>query len=82
MLFTRLGTVLAYLGLVGGVAQYALSVYLALTTPDMDANRAASRRYLSAATTGEAINESVTLILGSVALGILCEISRNVRRRD
>lgn len=82
MFFTRVGTVLAYLGFVLGVLRYGLSVYFAIATPDMAANAAAAKRYLAATNTGLAMDEGALLIVSSVALGVLCEISRRVGLRN
>lgn len=77
MFFTAVGKILAYLGFGFGVLRVGLGFQIASQSPDMEANVAAAREYLAAANTGEAINEGFTYILVSVALGILCEISRN-----
>ena len=68
---------LAYLGFGLGVIRTGLGFFFAITTDTFEANVAAARRYLAAADTGEAINSGFIYILASVALGILCEISRN-----
>lgn len=79
MFFTRIGLVLAYLGFSVGLFRTGLSFFIAFTTESMEANIAFSKRYLVAANTGEAIGEGATFILVSVALGILCEISRRAQ---
>lgn len=80
MFFTRIGKFLAYFGFWTSVLLLALAVYAAYTTPDMEANREFAQRYLSADTTGEAIDRAMRNILLSIGLGILCEISAG--RRD
>lgn len=81
MFFTRIGTLLAYIGFGLGIIRTALGFSIALGTENMDSNIAAAQRYLAASNTGEAINEGLTYIIVSVALGILCEISRS-RKAD
>ena len=75
MFFTKIGKVLAHLGFWLGTFRVGMGFLLAFGTPDMENNQAAARRFLGAATTGEAINEGMVAILVSVALGVLCEIS-------
>jgi hypothetical protein len=75
MFFTRIGKILAHLMFWLGLLRVAMGFLFALGTPDMESNRAAARHFLSAATTGEAINEGMIAILVAVALGILVEIS-------
>jgi hypothetical protein len=49
----------------------------------MESNRAFASRYLSAATTGEAISKAHLYILLAVVLGVLCEIcSRKPKPED
>ena len=54
----------------------------AFGSADIESNRAFASRYLSAATTGEAINEGMMYILLAVALGVLCEISSKRNKPD
>ena len=75
MFFTHLGKIIAHLGFWSGLLKVVFGFFFAFRYPEMEQNMFVARRYLAAATTGEAINEGVTVILGSVALGILAEIS-------
>ncbi len=75
MFFTRIGKVIAHLMFGFSVIHIAIAFAGAFGTADMESNRAFASRYLSAATTGEAINEGMMYILLAVALGVLCEIS-------
>jgi hypothetical protein len=75
MFFTKIGKILAHLMFWLGLLRVAMGFLFALGAPDMESNRAAARHFLSAATTGEAINEGMIAILVGVAFGILAEIS-------
>lgn len=81
MFFTRVGTVVAWLAFIGGVAQFAVGMAIAVLTPDSEGNALLSERYFNEPMSGAVINEAIPLILGGVALGILCEVSRHVARR-
>lgn len=78
MFFTRLGLVVAWLALVVGVGRI-VSALAVLWSEDPDAMRA---QLLGSITTGRAIDQGVYAILFAVALGILTEISRSLRRSD
>lgn len=75
MFFTRIGKIIAHLGFWIGILRIAMALSVATSTKDMETNAMLSRRYLAAATSGEAINEATIYILVAVALGVLCEIS-------
>ncbi len=75
MFFTRIGRILAHLIFWSSALRLAIAFGIAFLTPDMESNTFASRRYLAAATSGEAINEAVIYLLLGIALGVLCEIS-------
>lgn len=79
MIFTRVGVVIAWLALVLGVSRFAMATLVAFKL--YPAGFEASR-YLGSATPGEATNQGIIVILVAVALGILTEISRSVRRKE
>jgi NhaP-type Na+/H+ or K+/H+ antiporter len=75
MFFTRIGKVIAHLIFWGSIVRLASALFVALNTADMEGNQAAAARYLSAATSGDAMDEAVVGLLLGLALGVLCEIS-------
>ncbi|WP_221116463.1 hypothetical protein [Rhizobium sp. NZLR1b] len=75
MFFTRVGKIIAHLIFWLGIFRVGIGVVVAFGTPDMESNAHASRIFLAAATSGEAINEGSIGILLAVAIGVLCEIS-------
>ena len=77
MIFTRLGAIIAYIGLGMGILRVAMGIFIATMFDDANSYAAASKRYLGSASTGEAIDTGVFYIVVSVALGVLCEISKN-----
>lgn len=82
MFFTRVGKVVAHLMLWPALAKLLLGFSIAYSTPDMESNSFWARRYLGAATSGEAINESQRAILIALAFGVLCEISARRKKPD
>ena len=77
MFFTRIGLLFAYLGFGIGVIRVGLGFFGAYGTESMIDNIAFAKRYLAASNTGEAINSGFLFIGVSVALGVLCEISKS-----
>jgi len=77
MFFTRLGTLIAYIGLVMGILRAAMGINILLMFDDITSYTAATKRYLGSTSPGEAIDKGAVCILVSVALGILCEISKS-----
>ncbi|MDH4439173.1 MAG: hypothetical protein QE284_02180 [Rhizobium sp.] len=82
MFFTRIGKVIAHLIFWGSAVKLATALFVALSTSDMEGNRAAAARYLSAATSGDAMDEAVVGLLLGLALGVLCEISASTGWSD
>ncbi|MCM5558470.1 hypothetical protein [Pleomorphomonas sp. JP5] len=75
MFFTRVGKVIAYLGLALGFLRCAMGVFVGYASPDMESRVALSRRYFGSFTSGQAIDQGMKFIVIAVALGVLCEIS-------
>jgi hypothetical protein len=83
MFFTRIGRIFAHLIFWASAFRIAVALIIATTAPDMEANAAFSRRYLGAATSGEALSNTTFLtLLAGVALGVLCEISARMIKRE
>jgi hypothetical protein len=79
MFFTKLGKIIAWLVFVISSVRVTIAVGVATGTSTMADNAAASARYLGTSSSGEAINQILIVLLASIALGILCEISSGVR---
>lgn len=82
MFFLKCGKLLAHLAFWFSVLRLGIAFYVAFYTPDMAANEAASRRYLSAANSGEAFNEAFYVLLYAIAAGIICEIGLRFVRSE
>jgi hypothetical protein len=82
MFFTRIGKVIAHLMFWSSVIHISIAFAGAFSTANMESNRAFASRYLSATTTGEAINKAELYILLAIALGVLCEISSKKSKPD
>lgn len=81
MFFTRIGKIIAHLIFWFGLMRVAVALTIAFGTSDMESNAAFSRRYLSTATSGEALSNTLFLcIAAAVALGVLCEISAKLSK--
>ena len=79
MFFIKLGTVLAWLCTLGGLARLALAYWVATTFESQEAMAAASRRYLAAANSGEAIDRAMYTIVFGIVLGVVVQIAKNTR---
>lgn len=76
MIFTKAGREIAWLAVAFGGLRIALGFGLA------GGNAEAARLYLGSATTGEAIDQGLMLVVFGIALGILTEISRSVAAKS
>lgn len=76
MLFTRIGTFLAYTLSIFAVLRIALATTLAGSSPE------AVKRYIGSGTTGEAIDQATYVLFCAIALGVLAEISKSLHRAN
>jgi hypothetical protein len=76
--FTKVGLVVAWLGIVLSVMQFALAwiVFFNLDTPGFDA-----ARYIGSSNPGRMVNQSLLVFAIALALGIVAEISRSIREK-
>lgn len=79
MIFTRLGTIAAWLGMVMAAGRFAIAVY-ALTLPSEAASQISSR-YLGTANPALVLDQAAVVFAFALALGVLVEISRAVSRK-
>lgn len=77
MFFTRVGTIIAYIGFGLGIIRTAMGFYIPQMADSMSSNTAGAQRYLGSKSPGEVIDQGIVWILVAVALGTLCEISRS-----
>ena len=82
MFFVWTGRVIAHLMFRLGLLRVGMGFLVASGTADMESNQAAARRYLAAATSGEAINEGMMYIVFGVSLGVLCQIAAKGSNAD
>lgn len=78
MIYIKIGKFAAHFIFWLALAQLALAFFIAFETDNMEANRAAAQRYLSASTTGEAINIAQRFMLVGLILGIFAEIGARI----
>ena len=78
LFFTRLGTVAAWLALALG----AMRIVAGIIVASSDNPEILGPRYLGSSTSGQAIDQGIMVLLFAIALGMLAEISRSVRRDD
>ena len=79
MIFTRIGTVVAWLAMLMAAGRFALAIY-ALTLPS-DAASQISSRYLGTANPALVLDQAAVVFAFALALGVLVEISRAVGRK-
>lgn len=80
MFFIRFGAVIAWFCTVLGGLKTALGFFFAYATETPEQMRAAAREYLAAATTGEAINEGMYMMVFGVMAGVLVQIAKNTKK--
>ncbi|MDO5605510.1 MAG: hypothetical protein Q4G25_10160 [Paracoccus sp. (in: a-proteobacteria)] len=79
MFFTQTGRMIAYFGFFFGMLGIGLGLLVVYVSGDMATNEAMAREYFAARNAGEMISRGMTIVLVSVTLGILCEISGRIR---
>ena len=80
MFFTRIGLFLAYVGFFLGLLttiMYGVMLFSPGTIPSPTLSN--GQPYFTVSRIGENLNGSIYLIFGSLALGIVCELSRMVK---
>lgn len=81
MLFTRLGTVAAWLALIMAASRIGIAIYIITSISNAEEARAWAGRYLGQSP-AQAIDHASVVAACAIALGILVEISRAVRRNN
>jgi hypothetical protein len=76
MFFTTIGRIAAWLLLAVGVLRVGIGFQVASIADDAQ-RAAATARYIGGGSSGEAIDGGFVIIGLAIALGVLCEISRN-----
>lgn len=79
MFFTRLGMVAAWLALFMAAGRTGIAIYIISSIPNADEARAWAARYLGQSP-AQALDHAAMVAAGAIALGILVEISRGLRR--
>ena len=80
MLFTRLGTVAAWLALIMAASRIGIAIYIITSLPNAEEAKAWAARYLGQSPAQD-IDQASIVVACAIALGILVEISRAVRGR-
>jgi hypothetical protein len=79
MFFTRLGAVAAWLALIMSAGRIGIAIYIITSIPNAEEARAWAARYLGQSP-AQAIDHASIAVACAIALGVLVEISRAVRR--
>lgn len=79
MFFTKAGKALAYLGLAVGILFTAYGYWLGSGGPLISEDFDAFRKHFAETGSRHVTNQGYICILGSICLGILCEISSNIK---
>ena len=77
--FTRIGTVMAYIGFFFGLLQFDLDLLIIFSSDSMATDQAIAREYFAARDAGALVDRGFYVTLVSVALGVICEISARSR---
>lgn len=80
MVFTRLGTIAAWLALIMAGSRIGIAIYIIFGISNAEKARAWAARYLGQSP-AQAIDHAAIVAACAIALGILVEISRAVRRQ-
>jgi len=80
MFFTRLASLLAWLGLLAIAVHLSYTVYIANTLAKAETKTQDLSYLASSGDVAKALSETVPVLAAVVALGVLAEISRHVRR--
>lgn len=80
MFFTWMGQLGAWLAFIVGLMRMGMAFYV-ISIDEKEAAAFYTARYFGTKTVGQVIDQSFVVITLAVAMGILAEISRNVRRR-
>ena len=76
MFFIKAGTILAWLLFGYGVFRVTFALIIAFQFESHQSMIAASKRYLNAENTGEAIDKGLPLIAAGIVVGLLVEIAK------
>jgi hypothetical protein len=79
LMFLHLGSLVAWLALIFGTLRVGAGFFVA-SFDGAEARAAAAARYLGSATSGEAIERGLAVLVFGVVLGVLVEIGRSVGR--
>ena len=72
----RLGSIIAWLMVIGGACRIGIGFYIAFTTTTLAEAEALGRRYLASPDVGGAINEGFYALIIGVVIGLLVKIAR------
>jgi len=82
MFVFRLVKLLAFWGILLGILQAAMGVYVATQFETLEAMQWASRRYLGSMTSGEAIDQGITWALVALVIWMTAKIGQRVTTKD
>ena len=80
MLFIRLGAFAAWIILIAGFMRFAMGLFVATMFDSQESMIAATRRYLGTTSSGEAMDQGILALVIGIALGLLVEIAKSLRR--
>jgi ABC-type nickel/cobalt efflux system permease component RcnA len=80
MFFTRLGTIAAWLGFLAAAFRIGTALFIVFGVTAAEDKAFMAARYLGSKSTGAVIDQALIVAACAIALGILVEISRAVRR--
>lgn len=79
-MFLPLGFLIAWLALIFGSIRLCVGIFVG-SIDNIEERAALTARYLGSDSSGEAIDQSITVIAFGIVLGVLVEIGRSVSRK-
>ncbi|WP_316859080.1 hypothetical protein [uncultured Cohaesibacter sp.] len=80
MFFIKIGTIIAWLLIVGGGLKVVMASWIAYSTATNEARIAFVHRYLGSGDTGEHIDKGLLWLTTGVVIGLIARIAKSLRR--
>lgn len=80
MFFVKFGVAIAWFCTIWGIVKMAIGFFLAYLSETPEQIAAAAKHYLATATTGEAINEGMYMMVFGVLSGVIVQIAKNTNK--
>lgn len=82
MLIFRVIKIFAFIAILGAMFHVGLGLFVAFSTDDAEAMRAAARRYLGTRSSGEAIDQGLAAMFDALMYWMVARIGQSVTAKD